>query len=153
MATEFLEQEGFEQRQDEFAQKLRDLGSEWTAVALEIGDERRSERRRILGQVLDALPLPVPARFQRVLPPTLVVAAARPVSPLVAELIVFPHASQRGARIHSRAAAPRVRAALDQITVAAGAEGAMLSHESLTVVPNDGSPVSPDIVRDVIGWH
>lgn len=152
VATELLEQEGFEQRNDGFAEKLQDRGSEWTATALEIGDEKRSERHRLLGLVLDELPFPVPRQFQRVLAPTLVVASARAVSPLVAELVVFPHTSRRGAPAHSRAAAPRVRAALEQITAAAGAEGAMLSHESLAGIPDDGSPASQAIVREVLGW-
>jgi len=153
VAGEFLEQAGFERRHDGFDEKLRDRGSEWTAIALEIGDEERSKRRRLLGLILEELPLPVPRAFQRVLTPTLVVAAARPVSARVAELVVFPHTSRRGFPPHSRAAAPRIRAALEHITEAAGMEGAMLSHESLAGIPNDGSPASQALVRDVLGWH
>lgn len=153
VATDFLEKAGFEQRHDGFDEKLRDRGSEWTAVALEIGDEEKSKRRALLGLVIDELPFPVPRAFQRVLSPTLVVVASRPVGPRVAELVVFPHTSRRGAPAYSRAAAPRVREALEQITAAAGAEGAMLSHESLAGIPDDGSPASQGIVREVLGWR
>ncbi|MBC6494695.1 hypothetical protein BEP68_07600 [Microbacterium sp. 4-7] len=153
VAVEFLEDAGFEQRHDGFDEKLRGRGSEWTAVALEIGDEEKSKRRALLGLVIDELPFPVPRAFQRVLSPTLAVVASRPVGPLVSELIVFPHTSRRGAPPYSRAAAPRVRDALEQITAAAGLEGAMLSHESLAGVPDDGSPVSQAVVREVLGWH
>lgn len=153
IAADFLTEEGFETRADGFAESLREHGSEWTATALEIGDEKRSQRSWWRGLLTDELPFPMPHALQHVLPPTLVVASARPVAAGVAELVVFPHTSARGDVTHARAAAPRVAAALEQITAAAGAEGAMLSHESLRGIANDGSPASQAVVRDVLGWR
>lgn len=155
IAADYLIAEGFDPRADNdtFAGTLAAQGSEWTAVALELGDEKRSNRGWWQGFITDELPFPLPRRLQHVLPPTLVVAAARSVSSSVAELVVFPHASRRGDAQHSGAAAPRVAAAIDGITSAAGAESAMLSHESLRGLPDDGCPASQQVVRDVLGWR
>ncbi len=153
IASDFLETEGFEVRRDGFSDALAARGSEWIATALEIGDEKRSNRGWWQGFLTDELPFPLPRALQRVIPPTLVVAAARPVRGGVAELVVFPHTSNRGDPEYSRAAAPRVKAALEGITAAAGAETAMLSHEALNGIPNDGCPASQQIVRDVLGWR
>jgi hypothetical protein len=153
IAAEFLTGEGFEHRDDDFGAGLRERRSEWTATALEIGDERGSKRSWWRGLLTEDLPFPLPHALQHVLPPTLVVAAARPVAAGVAELVVFPHTSARGDATHARAAAPRVTAALERITAAAGAEGAMLSHESLSGIANDGSPASQAVVREVLRWR
>lgn len=153
IASDFLAAEGFEVRDDDFDGRLRALSSEWTAVALEIGDEKRSRRGWWQGFVTDDLPFPLPRFLQHVLPPTLVVAASRRVAAGVAELVVFPHTSGRGDAEYARAAAPRVDAALDGITAAAGSESAMLSHESLRGLANDGCPASQAVVRDVLGWR
>lgn len=153
IAADFLTGVGFELRDDDFDVSLRARGSEWTATALEIGDEKGSKRSWWRGLLTDELPFPLPHALQHVLPPTLVVAAARPVAAGVAELVVFPHTSARGDATHARAAAPRVTSALEQITAAAGAEGAMLSHESLSGIANDGSPASQAVVREVLEWR
>lgn len=153
IANDFLQGEGFEVRADGFEETLRSSGSEWTATALEIGDEKRSKRSWWSGLLTDELPFPLPRALQHVLPPTLVVSAARRVTSGVAELVVFPHTSRRGDPEHARAAAPRVSSALERITDAAGAEGAMLSHESLAGIPDDGAPASQAVVREVLGWR
>lgn len=153
IAVEFLHDEGFEVRHDGFAERLDAEESEWTAVALEIGDEKRSNRGWWQSLLTDELPFPLPKALQHVLPPTLVVAASRRVAAGVAELVVFPHTSRRGDAEYSRAAAPRIRSAIERITAAAGSETAMLSHESLAGIPNDGSPASQAVVRDVLGWR
>lgn len=153
IATDFLVAEGFEVRADGFEDRLRERGSEWTSVALEIGDERRSRRGWWQGFVTDDLPFPLPRLLQHVLPPTLVVATARKVASGVAELVVFPHTSRRGDAEYAAAAAPRVTAAIDGITAAAGSETAMLSHEYLRGLPNDGCPASQEVVHDVLGWR
>lgn len=153
IAEEFLRDEGFVPHGADLAAELLRRGSEWTAVALQLGDEERSTRGRWLSILTEQIPIPLPRMLQPVLPPLLVVAAARRVSNGVGELVVFPHTSGRGHPAHSRAAAPRVRAALEAITAAAGAEGAMLSHESLAGIPNDGSPASQAMVREVLGWR
>ncbi|WP_314423845.1 hypothetical protein [uncultured Microbacterium sp.] len=153
VATEFLQEQGFEPRSDDIGASLRAQESEWTATALEIGDEKRSRRGFWQGLLTDDLPFPLPRALQRAIPPTLVVVAARRVASGVAELVVFPHISRRGDAEYSRAAAPRIRAALEGITEAAGAEGAMLSHEHLRGVPDDGAPFSQAVVRDVLGWR
>ncbi len=153
IAVEFLHDEGFEVRQDGFAEHLHAEQSEWTATALEIGDEKRSNRGWWQSLLTDELPIPLPKALQHVLPPTLVVAASRRVGSGVAELVVFPHASLRGDSQYARAAAPRVRSAIERITAAAGSETAMLSYESLLGIPNDGSPASQAVVRDVLGWR
>lgn len=153
IATEFLQEQGFEHREDGFEATLRARASDWTATALEIGDERRSRRGFWQGFLTDDLPFPLPRALQHSLPPTLVVVAARRVTSGVAELVVFPHISLRGDAEYAWAAGPRVRSALEGITAAAGAEGAMVSHESLRGVPNDGAPFSQAVVRDVLGWR
>lgn len=153
IATDFLEAEGFDVRADGFAETLRAQGSEWTATALEIGDEKRSSRGWWQGFLTDDLPFPLPRALQHVIPPTLVIVAARRVAGGVGELVVFPHTSGRGDAEYARAAAPRVTAALEGITAAAGAEAAMLSHETLNGIANDGSPASQAVVRDVLGWR
>ncbi|MBT2475220.1 hypothetical protein J7E68_11725 [Microbacterium sp. ISL-103] len=153
IAADCLAEVGFEPRPDGYGDSIRASGSDWTATAMEIGDEKGSRRSWWRGLLSDELPFPVPHALQHVLPPTLVVAASRPVAAGVAELVVFPHTSGRGDATHARAAAPRVTAALEQITAAAGAEGAMLSHESLAGIANDGSPASQAVVREVLGWR
>ena len=153
IATDFLVAEGFDVREDGYAAALAEQHSEWTATALEIGDAKRSNRGWWQGFLTDELPFPLPRRWQHVIPPTLVVAAARRVSRDVAELVVFPHTSGHGDPEYARAAAPRVTAALDGITGAAGAEAAMLSHESLRGLPNDGCPASQQMVRGMLGWR
>lgn len=153
IATEFLQEQGFESRGDGFDDALREQGSEWTASALEIGDERRSRRGFWQGILTDEIPFPLPRALQHSIPPTLVVVAARRAATGVAELVVFPHVSRRGDAEYARAAGPRIRAALEGITSAAGAEGAMVSHESLRGVPDDGAPFSQAVVRDVLGWR
>ncbi|WP_241795278.1 hypothetical protein [Microbacterium sp. C5A9] len=153
IASEFLQEQGFESRDDGLDATLREQGSEWTSAALEIGDETRSRRGLWQGQWTDDLPFPLPRVLQHSVPPTLVVVAARRAATGVAELVVFPHVSRRGDAEYARAAGPRIRAALEGITAAAGAEGAMVSHESLSGVPDDGSPFSQAVVRDVLGWR
>ncbi|WP_314096660.1 hypothetical protein [Microbacterium foliorum] len=152
IAAEFLEAEGFERRADGFADTLDSQGSEWSAAALEIGDEEGSRRGIWRSLFLDDLPIPLPRALHHVIPPTLVIVASRHVAKGVAELVVFPHASRRGDSDYSWAAGPRIARALEGITAAAGAEGAMLSHESLRALPDDGSPASQAVVRDVLGW-
>ncbi len=153
IGTEFLQEAGFEPRDDGFEARLRAQDSEWTATALEIGDETRSRRGFWRGLLTDELPFPLPRALQPSIPPTLVVVAARHAAKGVGELVVFPHVSRRGDAEYARAAGPRIRAALEGITAAAGAEGAMLSHESLGGVPDDGAPFSQEVVREVLGWH
>lgn len=153
IATEFLQEQGFVPREDGFETTLRTQGSDWRSTALEIGDEKRSRRGFWQGFLTDDLPFPLPRALQHSIPPTLVVVAARHVASGVAELVVFPHISRRGDAEYAWAAGPRLRAALDGITEAAGAEGAMLSHESLRGVPDDGAPFSQAVVRDVLGWR
>ena len=152
IGTDFLVAEGFDLRDDGYAATLTDRGSEWTAVTLEIGNEERSRRGWWQGLVTDDLPFPLPRFLQPSIPPTLAVVAARTVSRGVAELVVFPHSSRRGDPTHASAAAPRVDAAIERITAAAGAETAMLSHETLRGIPNDGNPASQQMVREVLGW-
>ncbi len=153
IATEFLEDEGFEVRADGFAERLRADGSEWSAVALELGDEKRSRRGFWQGMLTDDLPFPLPRFLQHVIPPTLVIVASRRVASGVAELVVFPHLSRRGDPEYAAAASPRIHDALERISAAAGAEGAMLSHEALRGTPDDGSPFSQAVVREVLGWR
>ena len=153
IASEFLQEQGFVSRDDGLDATLREQGSDWTSAALEIGDETRSRRGLWQGLWTDDLPFPLPRALQHSVPPTLVVVAARRVATGVAELVVFPHVSRRGDAEYARAAGPRIRAALEGITAAAGAEGAMVSHESLSGVPDDGSPFSQAVVRDVLGWR
>lgn len=153
IATEFLQEQGFERRDDGHENDDRPQGQEWTSSALEIGDEKRSRRGFWQGLLSDDLPFPLPRALQHSIPPTLVIVAARRVANGVAELVVFPHISRRGDTEYARAAGPRIRAALEGITAAAGAEGAMVSHESLRGVPNDGAPFSQAVVRDVLGWR
>lgn len=153
IATEFLQEQGFETRGDGFDDVLREQGSDWTASTLEIGDERRSRRGFWQGLLTGELPFPLPRALQHSIPPTLVVVAARRAATGVAELVVFPHVSRRGDAEYARAAGPRIRAALEGITSAAGAEGAMVSHESLRGVPDDGAPFSQAVVREVLGWR
>ena len=153
IATEFLQEQGFEPREDDFESTLRAQGSDWTSTTLEIGDEKRSRRGFWRGILTDDLPFPLPRALQHSIPPTLVVVAARHVASRVAELVVFPHISLRGDPEYAWAAGPRLRMALEGITAAAGAEGAMVSHEFLRGVPNDGAPFSQAVVRDVLGWR
>ncbi len=153
IGCDFLTREGFDVRDDGYADALAARGSEWTAVALEIGNEERSRRGWWQGLVTDDLPFPLPRFLQPSIPPTIVVVAARRVSRGVAELVVFPHTSRRGDPMYASAAAPRVRAAIEGITAAAGAEAAMLSHETMSGIPNDGNPASQEMVRDVLGWR
>ena len=152
IAAEFLQDEGFDTRLgavDAFGGQ----NSEWTSAALEIGDERGSRRRWWSGLAGDEHSSRMPRALQRDLPPTLVVIAARPVVRGVAELVVFPFASGAGDSAHAAAAGPRIASALSQITEAAGAEGAMLSHESLVEAPDDGGPASRAAVAEVLGWR
>nr|WP_201469776.1 hypothetical protein [Microbacterium hydrocarbonoxydans] len=153
IATEFFQEQGFESRADGPDLAVRTQNTEWTAAALEIGDEKRSRRGFWQGLLTDDLPFPLPRALQHSIPPTLVVVAARRAATGVAELVAFPHVSRRGDVEYSRAAGPRIRAALEGITAAAGAEGAMVSHESLRGVPDDGAPFSQAVVRDVLGWR
>ncbi len=153
IATDFLVAEGFDVRDDRYAARLAERGSEWTAVALEIGNEERSRRGWWQGLVTDDLPFPLPRFLQPSIPPTLVVVSARTVSRGVAELVVFPHASRRGDPSYASAAGPRVSAAIERITAAAGAEAAMLSHETMRGIPNDGAPASQQMVREVLDWR
>ncbi len=153
IATDFLVAEGFDVRDDGYAASLVERGSEWTAVSLEIGNEERSRRGWWQGLVTDDLPFPLPRFLQPSIPPTLVVVSARTVSRGVAELVVFPHSSRRGDPAYASAAAPRVSAAIERITAAAGAEAAMLSHETMRSIPNDGAPASQEMVREVLGWR
>ncbi|MFF7292537.1 hypothetical protein ACFY9N_08380 [Microbacterium sp. NPDC008134] len=145
--------EGFDPRDDGYAALLDEQGSEWTAIALEIGNEERSRRGWWQGLLTDDLPFPLPRFLQPSIPPTIVVVAARPVSRSVAELVVFPHTSRRGDPTYASAAAPRISAAIERISAAAGAEGAMLSHETMRGIPDDGNPASQQMVRDVLGWR
>lgn len=153
IGSDFLVAEGFDLRDDGYPALLEERGSEWTAVALEIGNEERSRRGWWQGILTDDLPFPLPRFLQPSIPPTIVVVAARPVSRTVAELVVFPHTSRRGDPTYASAAAPRIDAAIERITAAAGAEGAMLSHEAMRGIPNDGNPASQQMVRDMLDWR
>jgi hypothetical protein len=153
IGSDFLVAEGFDPRDDGYAALLDEQGSEWTAIALEIGNEERSRRGWWQGLLTDDLPFPLPRFLQPSIPPTIVVVAARPVSRSVAELVVFPHTSRRGDPTYASAAAPRISAAIERISTAAGAEGAMLSHETMRGIPDDGNPASQQMVRDVLGWR
>ncbi|MFJ4252582.1 hypothetical protein [Microbacterium sp. NPDC090003] len=142
IATDFLLDEGFVHRDDSFGDVAGVHDSGWVATSLEIGEQQRPRRFHVLRR-----PQPITSR-------TLVVATARSVSRDVAELVVFPHPSDQDGSDAARIAAPRLTLALEGITAAAGAEGAMLSYEPLTsIAADDTSPAGPSTVRDVLGWR
>lgn len=153
LAADQLIAQGFVARQDGFADRLRAQGSEWRAVALEIGDAKRSRRTFWTGLIADEFPFPLPKALQHSIPPTLVVATARQRADGTTELVVFPHASREGDPEYSWAAAPRITAAVEALTGAATSSAALVDHEVMRGIPNDGCPASQQVVRDLLGWR
>ncbi|PKI92940.1 hypothetical protein CW368_01175 [Actinomycetales bacterium SN12] len=153
LAGEQLAEQGFVLRDDEFDRRLQQQGSPWRAVAAEMGDAKRSNRTFWTGLIADELPFPLPRSLQHSIPPTLVVAAARPTGDGTSELVVYPHASRAGDPQHAFAAAPRIHAAIDAMTRMATDASALVSHETLRGIRNDGCPASQDVVRDMLGWR
>lgn len=153
LAAEQLIAQGFVARQDGFGDRLHAQGSEWRAVALEIGDAKRSRRTFWTGLIADEFPFPLPKALQHSIPPTLVVATARRAADGTTELVVFPHASREGDPEYSWAAAPRITAAVEALTGAATSSAALVDHEVMRGIPNDGCPASQQVVRDLLGWR
>lgn len=153
LAGDQLVAQGFVMRDDGYDGHFRAHGSAWTAVALEIGDAKRSKRTFWTGLIADEFPFPLPKALQHAIPPTLVVAAARPGADGVTELVVYPHTSRHGDPEYAFAAAPRVAAAIDGIVTAATGAGVLVSNEVMRGIANDGSPASQAAVREVLGWR
>lgn len=153
LATDQLVAQGFVVRQDGFDARVRAQGGGWQAVALEIGDAKRSKRTFWTGLIADEFPFPLPKALQHSIPPTLVVATARQAADGTTELVVFPHASRDGDPEYSWAAAPRVTAAVEGITTTASSSAALIDHEVMRGIPNDGCPASQQVVRDLLGWR
>lgn len=153
LAVDQLTAQGFVVRDDGFERRLQGRGSPWTATAVEIGDGRRSNRTFWTGLIADELPFPLPRFLQHGVPPTLVVATARAGADGVTELVVFPHASRRGDPAHAFAAAPRVAAAIEGISRTASHAGALVLHEVLRGIRDDGCPASQQAVRDALEWR
>lgn len=153
LASDRLTGQGFVARDDEFDQRLRQQGSDWTAAAFEIGDAKRSNRTFWTGLIADELPFPLPRALQHSIPPTLVVAAARATADGATELVVFPHASRHGDPQHAFAAAPRIDAAIDEMAMVATGASALVSRETMRGIANDGCPASQQVVRDLLGWR
>jgi hypothetical protein len=153
LAADHLVAQGFVVRDDGFDQQLRAQHSPWTSVALEIGDAKRSNRTFWTGLIADELPFPLPKALQHSIPPTLVVVTARSGVDGVTELVVFPHASRQGDPAHAFAAAPRVDASVDGMMRVATEAAALVSHELMHGIVNDGCPASQAVVRDVLRWR
>ncbi|OAN40989.1 hypothetical protein [Microbacterium sp. H83] len=153
LAVDQLVAQGFVVRQDGFDERLRAEGSAWQAVSLEIGDAKRSKRTFWTGLIADEFPFPLPKALQHSIPPTLVVATARQAADGTTELVVFPHASRDGDPEYSWAAAPRISAAVEAMTATATSSAALVDHETMRGIANDGCPASQQVVRDLLGWR
>jgi len=153
LAVDQLVAQGFVVREDGYDRHPETRASPWTAAAVEIGDARRSRRTFWTGLIADEFPFPLPKALQHAIPPTLVVAAARPTADGATELVVYPHTSRHGDPEYAFAAAPRVSGAIDGILAAAGGAGVLISSEVMRGIANDGSPASQAVVRDVLGWR
>ncbi|MFK0401152.1 hypothetical protein ACIQTT_02370 [Microbacterium sp. NPDC090225] len=149
IATDFFAEQGFTLRGSAFPETADEAG--WIAVALETsgrgdGAHRRSRLASLLSGRREE-------SRQSATPQVVIVAAARRVSNGVAELVVYPHASPASAPALVETAAASIALALTAITSAAGAESAMLSHERLRSVPEDGCPASDARASEVLGWR
>ncbi|MDQ1178030.1 hypothetical protein [Microbacterium sp. SORGH_AS_0421] len=150
-ATDALIAAGFSDGGDTFATAIRDSGSEWVARDVRLGDIAKSRKRGVVEFFADGTGFDFFPRFWRGATPTVVVACARR-TPEGAELIVYPHYSVRGGADRNDAA-PLVRRAVEGLSNAYSASGALIFSEKLLSIKNDGSPASQAVVREVLGWR
>ncbi len=150
-ATDALIAEGFSDGGDTFATAIRESGSEWTAHDVRLGDVAKSWKRGVVEFFAEGTGLEFFPKFWRGATPTVVVACARRTAEGT-ELLVYPHYSIRGGADRNDAA-PLIRQAVQSLSDAYGASGALVSSEKLLSIKNDGSPASQAVVREVLGWR
>lgn len=153
MAIENLVAEGFVARDDALDEKLRDLGSPWTARAAEIGDTKGSWAKGIVADLIEETPLVFLNRLQRGISHTLVMVTARELPDATTELVLYPHASSKGDPGGWAGATERLRTSYEAITALCTADGSLVSQEKLIGIRNDGSPASQEMVRQLLGWR
>jgi len=153
LAIENLVAEGFVARDDALDTQLRDMGSPWTARAVEIGDTKGSWAKGIVADLIEDTPLEFLTRLQRGVAHTLVMVTARDLPDATIELVLYPHASSRGDPGGWAGAAERLRTSYEAITALCAADGTLDSQEKLIGIRNDGSPASQEMVRQLLGWR
>lgn len=150
-AVDVLVRSGFVDGGDAFANAIGQLGSEWVARDVRLGDITQSRKRSVLEFFTEGTGLEFFPRFWRGATPTLVVAAARSVGD-ASELVIYPHYSTRGGS-YANDAAPLLRRTVTEIADLYRSRNRLVSSEKLLSLKNDGSPASQAVVREVLGWR
>lgn len=150
-ARDALVAAGFTDGGESFSTAIRESASEWVAQDVRLGDVARSWKRGVVEFFAEGTGLELFPKFWRGASPTVVVACARR-TPEGSELVIYPHYSIRGGADRNDAA-PLVRRAVQDVSDAYAASGALLSSAKLLSIKNDGSPASQAVVREVLGWR
>jgi hypothetical protein len=150
LAVTQLIMEGFIAREDDLATQLRERRSEWIAQAVEIGGNKVSWGEGVVDYVLGNTALDIVLRPR--ISHTLVVVSARELPEARTELHVFPHMSREARPGSYAGAASRLSDSLDALSEACTADGTLISDERSLGIPNEGSPASQVMVKELLGW-
>ena len=150
LAVALLGAEGFVARENDLDARLRERGSQWLAQAVEIGGNKVSWGEGVVDYVLGDTALDIILRPR--ISHTLVVVSAKELPEASTELHVFPHMSREGRPGSYAGAASRLSDSLDAIEAACTADGTLISYERSLGVPNEGSPASQAMVKELLGW-
>jgi len=151
--------QGFWERQENLNEALHRENSPWYAQAVEIG-ERSGFWRGRLYSLIEETPLSLTGLVKRTIPPTLVVAAARPLSDGTCELIIQPYTSLSLKRAvidweDDNLAAPRVNAAINAVIDHYSQADSLIDSgkPKVIAVKDHNCPASPRKIRDLTGFR
>ena len=151
LAVAQLVAQGFVIRDDQLDAQLREIDSPWVAQAVEIGDSDGSSREGIVDYLADDTVFEV--FLKRRISRTLVMVTARELPDATTELVIYPHASDKGDPQGSAGAEARLRRSYKTLEAAIATDGTLVSHKRFVGIANDGSPASQEMARKLVGWH